>query len=179
MFCARPPACRWTKLNLKFGLDRLWTPVLYAYLSYCDTEKQTLRSGIASARQLAESTQASAEATQQQATQAVNARVGRVEAGVRKVRADIAAAAAASPEGVVAASTMLFANARGAWNGTLLGRSPRLTVLFAAAMTMRQWEPLERKWDLSSVVVRASAACSARAHALLDSLGLLPRSRGE
>lgn len=149
------------------------------YVSYCDTEKQTLQSGIASARQLAESTQASAEATQQQATQEVNARVGRVEASVRQVRADVAAAAAAYPEGVVAVSTTLFANARGAWNGTVLGRSPRLTLLFAAAVTMRQWEPLERKWDLSSMALLVSGACSARARALLDSLGLLPRPREE
>ena len=105
--------------------------------------------------------------------------MGRVEASVRQVRADVAAAAAAYPEGVVAVSTTLFANARGAWNGTVLDRSPRLTLLFAAAMTMRQWEPLERKWDLSSVALLVSGACSARAHALLDSLGLLPRPRQE
>ena len=149
------------------------------YVSYCASEEQTLRSGIVSARQLAESTQASAEATQLQATGAVNAHAGHVEASVRQARAVVTAAAAASPEGVVAVSTVLFATARGAWNGTVLGRSPRLTLLFAAAVTMRQWEPLERKWGLTLLVRLASAACSARAHTLLDSLGLLPRPREE
>ena len=80
-------------------------------------------------------TEGRGEAARERAHEFVATGQSHAEMSVDRVRTDVSTAAAAYPEGVVATSTLLFATARGAANGSVLGQSPRLTLLFAAAVS--------------------------------------------
>lgn len=109
-----------------------------AWSVYSEKESAALRSGITWARELMGSTGKYLQAARERAHEFVATGQSHAETSVDRVRTDVSTAAAAYPEGVVATSTLLFATARGAANGSVLGQSPRLTLLFAAAVSLHQ-----------------------------------------
>ena len=110
-----------------------------AWSVYSEKESAALRSSITWARELLVSTSKSLQAAQERVGDFVATGQSHAEISAERVRADVSSAAATYPEGVVATSTVLFATARGAANGTVLGQSPRLTLLFAAAVSLHQY----------------------------------------
>ena len=109
-----------------------------AWSVYSEKESAAMRSGITRAREVLASSGKSMQAAQERAHEIVATGQSHTEMSVDRVRANVSSAAAEYPEGVVATSTLLFATARGAANGSVLGQSPRLTLLFAAAVSLHQ-----------------------------------------
>ena len=109
-----------------------------AWSVYSEKESAAMRSGITRAREVLASSGKSLQAAQERAHEIVATGQSHTEMSVARARANVSSAAAEYPEGVVATSTLLFATARGAANGSVLGQSPRLTLLFAAAVSLHQ-----------------------------------------
>ena len=115
-----------------------WEYLRDAWSAYSKQEKRALQEAIAAVRRVQESSLASAHALQERAQTFAETGVAHTEATAARALASVSDAAATYPEGVVGGSTVLFATARGASNGSMLGRSPASAVLFAAAMTVYQ-----------------------------------------
>lgn len=157
------------------GADDAWAWVRVLAARGREAETEMIRGGVATCRQARDSAQAAAAAAQNAVTEAADTADAHAVRAVARARASARRAAERYPETAVVGGTLVFCNALGALNGSLLGRAPRRAAVVALAIAAAERGPLAEKWG--GAMSRSSAMLSDALKARVQSLGLLPPER--
>lgn len=138
---------------------------------YRSAERETLQAGIAAARAARRSAAEAVENANTAAADAVASADAHAVRGVALGRQKLKRAANKYPEAVVCGTTLLFCNAVGAMNGTMLGRAPRRAAIVAAVTTFVLRAPMAEKWG--GTVAAYNARLSGAVREQFEAAGLV------